>query len=212
MKPRVKRRPDLSCGFFSAWTVRDAVQINSEPGNKITRGNWHLPLIPKQSELASFPSTIVYWPPLYSLTKTCGFCEPGVVTFSRRHLLFVCRRTTRRQLGKDWRGSRQLRMLTWFSVIWSLFQYLVIIDNFLVKKHIESTMLCYSLAKHARFASQGLWTFPDDIFNFSVGELVEDNWGKLTGFLSVKDVDLIQSNLKSVSILVTTYYFWGKNI
>ena len=32
----------------------------------------------------------------------------------------------------------------------------------------------------------------------------------MAGFLSVKDVDLIQSNLKSVSILVTICYFLGK--
>ena len=82
-------------------------------------------------------------------------------------------------------GSRQLRMLTWFSVIWSLFQFLVIIDYFLGKKHIESTMLCYTLAKHERFASQGLWPFPDDLFNFFVGEILENNWGKTDGVLVV---------------------------
>ena len=32
--------------------------------------------------------------------------------------------------GKTGGGSRQLRMLTWFSLIWSLFQFLVIIDYF----------------------------------------------------------------------------------
>ena len=42
------------------------------------------------------------------------------------------------------------------------------------------------------FASQGLWPFPDDIFNFFVEELVEDNWGKLLRFSSVKNVDFIQ--------------------
>ena len=56
------------------------------------RGNGHLLFIPIQSELASLASAIVHWPPLYSLTKHARFCEPGVVTFSRRHLLFVCRR------------------------------------------------------------------------------------------------------------------------
>ena len=61
--------------------------------------------------------------------------------------------------GGDWWGSRQLRMLTWFSVVWSLFQFLIIIDYFLGKKHIESTMLCYSLAKHARFCDPGIVTF-----------------------------------------------------
>ena len=44
------------------------------------------------------------------------------------------------------------------------------------------------------FANQGLWPFPDDVFNFF--ELVETIEEKLAGFLSVKDVDLIQSNLK----------------
>ena len=131
-----------------------------EPGNKITRGNGYLLFIPIQSELASFALAIVHWPPLYSLSKHARFCEPGVVTFSRRHLLFVCRRTSRRQLGENWWGSRQLRMLTWFSLIWSLCQFfLVIIDYFLGKKHIESIMLCYSLAKHARFCEPGVVTF-----------------------------------------------------
>ena len=35
--------------------------------------------------------------------------------------------------GENRWGSRQLRMLTWFSVIWSLFQFVVIIDYFGVK-------------------------------------------------------------------------------
>ena len=35
------------------------------------------------------------------------------------------------------------------------------------------------------FGSQGLWPFPDAIFNLFVGELVEDNWEKLVGFSSV---------------------------
>ena len=33
------------------------------------------------------------------------------------------------------------------------------------------------------FAIQGLWPFPDAIFNFSVEELVEDNWEKTGGVL-----------------------------
>ena len=41
------------------------------------------------------------------------------------------------------------------------------------------------------FASQGLWPFPDDIFDFFIEELVENNWGKLVGFSSVKNVDFI---------------------
>ena len=48
------------------------------------------------------------------------------------------------------------------------------------------------------FASQGLWPFPDAIFNFLFFDQVKDNWGKPVGFSSIKDVDLIQSNLKSI--------------
>ena len=63
------------------------------------------------------------------------------------------------------------------------------------------------------FPSKGLWPFPDVIFYLFVGELVEDNGGKLVGFSSVKDVDLIQCNLKSVSILSYYWLFLGvKNI
>ena len=85
----------------------------------------------------------------YSLTKHARFCEPGVVIFSRR---FLCRRTSRRQLGKNCSGSRQLRMLTWFSLIWSQIQFLVIIDySFQMgKKHnegLEPKVLSAFLAK-----------------------------------------------------------------
>ena len=38
-------------------------------------------------------------------------------------------------------------------------QFLVIIDYFLAKNHIESIMLCYSLAKHAIFCEPGVVTF-----------------------------------------------------
>ena len=41
-------------------------------------------------------------------------------------------------------------------------------------------MLCYSLSKHARFCEPGVVTvFPttDDIFNFFVEDLVEDEMG-----------------------------------
>ena len=51
------------------------------------------------------------------------------------------------------------------------------------------------------FASLGLWPFPDAIFYLFVGELVENYWGKLVGFSSVKDVDLIQCNLKFLVII-----------
>ena len=33
------------------------------------------------------------------------------------------------------------------------------------------------------FASQGLWPFPEAIFNFFVEELVEDNWREIGGVL-----------------------------
>ena len=63
------------------------------------------------------------------------------------------------------------------------------------------------------FERQGLWPFPDDIFNFFVEELVEDNWVKLLGFTSViKNVDFIQSNMKSDSIFSYYWLFFGLNI
>ena len=59
------------------------------------------------------------------------------------------------------------------------------------------------------FESQGLWTFPDGIFKFFVEKLVEDNGGKRLGFSSVKNVDFIQSNLKSDSIFSYYWLFFG---
>ena len=71
-----------------------------------------------------------------------------------------------------------------------------------------STDLRYTVSPNIRdFASLGLWPFPDAIFYLFVGELVENNWGELVGFSLVKDVDLIQCNLKSVSVF-SYYYFW----
>ena len=66
-------------------------------------------------------------------------------------------------------------------------------------------MLCYALAKHARFCKPGIVTFSKRYIKFFLSE----NWsktieGKLAGFLSVKEVDLIQSNLKPVAIF--SYY------
>ena len=60
------------------------------------------------------------------------------------------------------------------------------------------------------FASQGLWPFPDDIFNFFVGELVENNWGELVGFSLVKNVDFIQCTLKPDSIFSYYWLFFGE--
>ena len=48
-------------------------------------------------------------------------------------------------------------------------------------------------------------TFSRRYFQFLILELVEDNWRKLVVFSSVKDVDLIQSNLKVDSILGTKH-------
>ena len=44
--------------------------------------------------------------------------------------------------GEKLVGFSSVRMLTWFSLIWSQFQFLVIIDYFLGKKHMKSIMLC----------------------------------------------------------------------
>ena len=48
-------------------------------------------------------------------------------------------------MGENWWGSRQFRKLTWFSLIWSQFQFLVIIDYFWVK-NIKSIMLYHVYA------------------------------------------------------------------
>ena len=97
--------------------------FNLMAGNKITKEGmdtsyWSYTKWARELCLGYSPLTS-----LYSLTKHTRFCEPGIVTFSRRHLLFVCRRTSRRQFGKNLWGSRQLRMLPWFSLIWNVFQF-----------------------------------------------------------------------------------------
>ena len=51
-------------------------------------------------------------------------------------------------MGENWWGSRQLQLLTWFSLIWSQFQFLVITDYFGDKKHIESML--YALTQPER--------------------------------------------------------------
>ena len=80
------------------------------------------------------------------------------MTFSRRHPLFVCRRTSRRQLGKLV-GFLSVKDVDLIQSNLKLFQFLVIIDYFLGKIHIDSSMLCYSLAKHARFSGPAVVTF-----------------------------------------------------
>ena len=122
-----------SLNFWVSLHLKNSMTAN-EPGNKNKKEGMETPIDFYTKWPSSLASTIVHWPPLYSLTKNARFCEPGVVTFSRRHLLFVCRRTSRKLLRENWWGSRQLRMLTWFSVICSLFQFLLLLIIFWVKK------------------------------------------------------------------------------
>ena len=59
------------------------------------------------------------------------------------------------------------------------------------------------------FASQGLWLFLDAIFILFLFRR-QGGGGKLVGqFSSVKDVDLIQFNLQSVSIFSYYWLFFG---
>ena len=166
--------------------------------NKQTKEGIETSLISIQSELSSLDSAIiVHWPPLYSLTKHARFSEPGVVTVSRRHLLFVCRRTNRKLLGGKLVAFSSVKDVDLTcSVIWSLFQFLVIIDYFWVKTYRVYHALLYSRQSCEILRARDCDLFP----NWS-----KTNEGKLTGFLSVKDVDLIQFNLKSVSICS---YYW----
>ena len=69
----------------------------------------------------------------YSLAKHARFCEPGVVTFPRRHLISLSKNLSK-TIGENSWGSCQLRMLTLFSVIWSQIQFLVITDFSLGKE------------------------------------------------------------------------------
>ena len=79
--------------------------------------------------------------------------------------------------GKTGGGSRQLRMLTWFSVVWNLFQFLGIIDYFLGKKHRVYHALLYFRQTCKILQARDCDLFPT-IFNFFVGEPLENNWGK----------------------------------
>ena len=184
---------------------------------KYQTGNGNLLLISIQSELSSLDSAVVHWPPLYSLTKHARFCEPGVVTFSRLHFLFVCRRTSRKLLGKLV-GFSSVNMVKDVYLIQhvqcnlksvSIFSYNWLF--FCVKNIRVYHALLYSRQTCEILRARDCDFLPT-IYLISLSE----NWsktieGKLAGFLSVKDVDLIQSNLKSVSIF--SYYwfiFWVK--
>ena len=72
----------------------------------------------------------------YSLAK---HVSQELWSFSDAIFIFLCRRI-RRQVGENWWGSCQLRMLSWFSLNWSQFQFLVIVDYSLGKRHIESML------------------------------------------------------------------------
>ena len=85
--------------------------------------------------------------PLTSAIKSRQTCETLRARGWNLFPTLLCLRTSRRQLGENWWGSR--RPLTWFSLIWSHFQFLVIIDYFWVKKPIESIML-YALTQPER--------------------------------------------------------------
>ena len=83
---------------------------------------------------------------------------------------------------------------------------------FLGKKHIESTMLCYGFAKHVRFCEPGVVTFPDDISNFFVGELVENNCGEnWWGSRQLRMLTLFSVIWSQIQFLVIDYSL-GKNI
>ena len=66
------------------------------------------------------------------------------------------------------------------------------------------------------FASQGLWHFPDVIFNFLFLLIVEDNWGKTSGVLLQLKLwtwfSLYWSHFLTISIqfIVIIDYFLGK--
>ena len=72
----------------------------------------------------------------------------------------------------------------------------------------------YSLTKHARFCEPGVVTvFPTPSFICLSENYSKRIGGKLVGFSSVKDVDFIQCNLKSVSICSYHWlFFWVKSI
>ena len=137
------------------------------------------------------------------------------MSFFRRHLLFVCRRPSRKLLGENCWGSRQLRMLTWFSVIWSLFQYLVIFDICLVKK--IKTYRVYHALQYSRQTCEILRARDCDLFptiylislseNYS--KTIEGNWQGSCQLRMLTWFSLIWSQFQ---FLVTIDYFWVKNI
>ena len=64
------------------------------------------------------------------------FASQGLWPFSDDIFNFFVEEQSK-TIGETCLGSRQLRMLILFSLIWSQIQFLVIIDNSLGKKHIE---------------------------------------------------------------------------
>ena len=60
------------------------------------------------------------------------------------------------------------------------------------------------------FASQGLWSFPDAIFNFLFPELVENNWGKTGGgSRQLKMMTWFSLIWSQFQFLVIIYNFFG---
>ena len=118
----------------------------------------------------------------YCLRKHVRFCEPGIVTFSRRHFLFLC------SLNWNWWGSRQLKMLkTWFSLIWSQFQFLVIIDYFFGKTHIESMLYALTQQEQELLSNRygtrprNTCTIRQRVFNYPISPHVVHKSVELSG-------------------------------
>ena len=67
------------------------------------------------------------------------FESQGLWTFPDGIFKFFVEKLVEDNGGNGW-GSRQLRMLTLFSLIWSQIQFLVITDYSLGKKYVESML------------------------------------------------------------------------
>ena len=130
--PRKSNGALLSCPPLTLFLMFCNFLSNSTliAGKKITRGNGNHWLIPIQSVRTTFFSAIVHWPLLWKSRQTCEILRARDCDLFSTPFLIYCFGTSRRQLGGNWCGSRQLGMLTWFSLIWSQFQFLVIIEFF----------------------------------------------------------------------------------
>ena len=109
--------------------------------------------VSSRSSLAS--AMIVHWPSLYSLTKHARFwgCDlfptPSFICLLENYSKTIGRKLVRFSSVKDVDFIQcNLKSVSIFSYYY-----------FLGEKHIESTMLCYSLVKHERFCEPGVVTF-----------------------------------------------------